>query len=98
MPQIDEEVLKNPEWNSTNKDAEELIAKLGKYQELNSIVQEKFKSSILEFDISSFKSLSSKFLKFLSPKYKRTKREIQSYYNSKPPSDDIEILDIMYLN
>ena len=96
MPQIDEEVLKNPEWNSTNKDAEELIAKLGKYQELNSIVQEKFKSSILEFDISSFKSLSSKFLKFLSPKYKRTKREIQSYYNSKPPSDDIKILEDLH--
>ncbi|MGB9938597.1 DUF4011 domain-containing protein [Methanosarcina sp.] len=93
MHQIDEEVLKNPEWNSPNKNAEELISELSKYQELNSIVQGRFKISILEYDVSSFKSSSSKFLKFLSPKYKKTKREIQSYYNSKPPSDDTKILE-----
>ncbi|RXA17256.1 DUF3320 domain-containing protein [Methanosarcina sp. MSH10X1] len=99
MPQIDEEVLKNPEWNSPNKDAEELILELRKYQELDSIVKDKFKISILEIDVSSFKSLSSKFLKFLSSKYKKTKREIQSYYNSKPPSDDIKILeDLRYVS
>lgn len=95
-PQIDEDVLKNPEWNSPNKDAEELISELRKYQELNSIVQEKFKSSILKFDISSFKSLSSKFLKFISPKYKKTKHEIQNYYNSMPPSNDTKILEDLH--
>ncbi len=67
-PQIDEDILKNPEWNSPNKDAEELISELKKYQELNSIIQEKFKNSILEFDISSFKSLSSKFSKIFESK------------------------------
>lgn len=99
MPQIDEDVLKNPEWDSPNSEAEELISKLRKYQEINSNIQEKFKSSILEFDISSFKSLSSNFLRFLNPKYKNTKRGIQSCYISKPPSDDTKILeDLNYIS
>lgn len=97
MPQIDEEVLKNPEWNSPNKDAEELISELRKYQELNSIVQEEFKSSILEFDISSFKSLSSKFKKYTRFfQYKKIKHEIQSCYNSMPPSNDTKILEDLH--
>jgi hypothetical protein len=50
----------------------------------------------LEYDVSSFKSLSSKFLRFFSSKYKKTKREIQSYYNSKPPSDDTKILEDLH--
>lgn len=96
--QLDEDVLRNPEWNSSNGEAEELISALKKYQELSSVIQEKFQNSIFELDIASFKSLSSGFLKLLSSKYRKMKREIQSCYNSKPPSDDTKILaDLQYL-
>ena len=91
--QIDEDILKDPIWNSQNNDAKDIILELRKYQELNSIIHEKFKNSILDTDISSYKSLSSSFLKFLNPKYKRIKREIQSCYNLKPPSDNDRILE-----
>jgi superfamily I DNA and/or RNA helicase len=96
--QLDENILRNPEWNSPKREPEKLISELNKYQELNSIIQEKFQNSIFELDAAFFKSLSSSFFKFLNPKYKKMKREIQSCYNSRPPSDDTKILeDLNYL-
>ena len=89
---LSEYLLITSKWEETIAETDEIISKIKEYQKLNAVAHEKFQNSILEIDIISFKSLSSDFLKFLKPKYKKVKREILGCYNSRPPSNDIGIL------
>ncbi len=89
-----EKMLQNPEWDSesTKIEAEILISKLRKYTELKNFVDKTFKPSVFELDTSAFEELSCKFLKVVSPKYRRLKKEISACYISGVPSQDKKIL------
>ncbi|HWR25168.1 MAG TPA: DUF4011 domain-containing protein, partial [Methanosarcina sp.] len=91
LPEI---MLQNPEWEfePSKIDAKDLVSKLRQYRELKTFVDKTFHPSIFSLDTSEFEELSSKFLRLISPKYKKLKKEISSYYISEAPSQDRRIL------
>lgn len=91
---LPEKMLQNSEWDSeaSKIEAEVLISKLRKYIELKNFVDKNFEPSVFKLDTSEFEELSCKFLKVVSPKYRRLKKEISACYISGVPSQDKKIL------
>lgn len=82
--QVDEEVLRNPKWDSQNKEAEGLISKLKRDHDLDSFVKESFNASVLEIDVYS---LLNEF-KYLVEK----KSETSDFYISQVSHEESDIV------
>lgn len=100
-PQIDFEVMQNPEWDIFSQKAQQILIDIENFQKHTSFL-EKFKDDVLDNDINQihkkFVELSGKMLKFLSGDYKKTKNLVTSFYQSDPPKDnDILIEDLKNL-
>ncbi len=93
-PQIDFEVMQNPEWDIYSQRAQQLIIEIENFQRNNSYLSN-FKDDVLDKDLKGLHKklieLSGKMLKFISGEYKNTRNRIMSFYKENAP-DDNEIL------
>lgn len=91
---IPEKMLQNLGYESENSitEAETLVLKFRKYLELKTFADKTFRPEIFSLDTSEFEELSGSLLKFLSPKYRRLKKEISACYLSRVPFRNSKIL------
>ncbi len=98
---LPEKMLQNSEWESENSKTESdaLVSKLRRYIELKTFAEKTFRPVVFDLDTTKFEDLSSNFLKFLNPKYRKLKKEISACYISRVPLRDSKILlDLAYLS
>lgn len=100
-PQIDMEVMQNPEWDIYSQRAQQLLMELENYQQHKSFL-EKFKEDVLDKDLKhthqKLVELSGKMLKFLSGDYKKSRNLAISFYIDDAPQDnEILIEDLEHL-
>ena len=91
---LPEKMLQNEEWESDSSrvEVEALVSRLRQCRELKTFVDKTFHPAIFGMDTSEFEDLSRKFLKFISPRYRKLKKEILSCYISGAPSQNNRIL------
>lgn len=90
-PQIDFEVMQNPEWDIYSQRAQQLLIEIENFQRNNSYLSN-FKDDVLDKDLKGLHKklieLSGKMLKFISGDYKNTKNRVMSFYKENAPDDN----------
>lgn len=92
----DPEVLYNPEWEIGRSEIIKIIDLLVEYDSNSKTIGKKFKKGALNTDVQNlldeYLETSSKFLKSLRGRYKKTKDKISRLYKGEVPLDDEEII------
>lgn len=97
-PQIDYEVMQNPEWDIFSQRAQEIFTEIENFK-VKTAPLSKFKDDVLDKDLKhthkKLIELSGKMLKFMSGDYKKTKNLAMSFYRDQAPQEnDILIEDL----
>ena len=91
------DVLYNPIWETGRTDIIKIIDLLVEYNSNNDRLSKKFKTGVLNTDISSlleeYRETSSKFLKTFRGRYKKSKDKIASLYSEEIPEEDSVLIN-----
>lgn len=94
---VDENILLNPEWNSPNDSAIQLIELIRRYQASRENILRKIKPTVIKKQdiqplIQEFSTLSQSYVKFFNSRYRYLRNTILSQYLQKTRISDEEII------